>query len=590
MLGHDPYQRKSIPQAVRFLSVFWGESNEMNASARREDLPVCPGCDHTMPRGLHRAVRSSALGGMLLTGLVCGGPFAAPAQAADWLSASRETEPPAASAPAPLAAPLPPLPEGEEKMPQSAAAQSAAAATAAGRSRSKTAPKAPPADTTLSATAAATWKSLTAWASPATTERSPAAGSPVKDDAPPRPDRVTAPVSPAPVSAAESVRPGNAVGRFDPEIGPAGHSVSDAAGPAVQPAMRPAVPRVMERTESVAEPEQSLTVTDEPVSLVSWLSSYASGGHGSANPCPDICLGNPCCPTWEAQIDALFLWQGNIQSRPLYVDSVTNATVLDANQLYAPAAIAPRYALTYHRDDCRAIEVNYFQVWGFNAQQLVGPQTDAVGDGTFAANNLVGPDYNQVSGALATSSANIQSLEVNLRHTDGGMIEWISGFRWLQWGQNLTLADTITQGDVPVGGDVASIDTLNNLYGWQWGGDMMLWNAGRWLRVNGIAKAGVYYNHQAAQNTFYTDFSNPDVNVASANDTVSFVGETGVNASLALTNWLSWRAGYTFFWLGGMATPARQLGLTDINANTTSVNTNGSVFLHGVNTGLEARW
>ena len=119
---------------------------------------------------------------------------------------------------------------------------------------------------------------------------------------------------------------------------------------------------------------------------------------------------------------------------------------------------------------------------------------------------------------------------------------------------------------------------------------MMLWNAGRWLRVNGIAKAGVYYNHQAAQNTFYTDFSNPDVNVASANDTVSFVGETGVNASLALTNWLSWRAGYTFFWLGGMATPARQLGLTDINANTTSVNTNGSVFLHGVNTGLEARW
>ena len=69
-----------------------------------------------------------------------------------------------------------------------------------------------------------------------------------------------------------------------------------------------------------------------------------------------------------------------------------------------------------------------------------------------------------------------------------------------------------------------------------------------------------------------------------------FVGETGINASLALTNWLSWRAGYTCFWLGGVAVPARQLGLYDATAGTTSVNTNGSVFLHGVTTGLEARW
>jgi len=119
---------------------------------------------------------------------------------------------------------------------------------------------------------------------------------------------------------------------------------------------------------------------------------------------------------------------------------------------------------------------------------------------------------------------------------------------------------------------------------------MMLWNAGRWLRVNGIGKAGVYYNHQAAQNTYYNDFFNPANTYSGSNDTVSFVGETGINASLALTNWLSWRAGYTCFWLGGVATSARQLGLTDVSTGATSVNTNGSVFLHGVTTGLEARW
>ena len=177
------------------------------------------------------------------------------------------------------------------------------------------------------------------------------------------------------------------VGRFDPEFGPAGHVASDADEQSFQtePMPRVAPPQQFLTPEPEQQAEQSAVVTDEPVSLVSWLTSYASGGYGQsghADACRDVCLTDNCCPTWEAQVDALFLWQGNIPSRPLYTDSVSGATVLDANQLYAPAAIAPRYALTYHRDDCRAIEVNYFQVWGFNAQQVVGPLAVG-GDGAF---------------------------------------------------------------------------------------------------------------------------------------------------------------------------------------------------------------
>jgi hypothetical protein len=119
---------------------------------------------------------------------------------------------------------------------------------------------------------------------------------------------------------------------------------------------------------------------------------------------------------------------------------------------------------------------------------------------------------------------------------------------------------------------------------------MTLWNAGRWMRINGVGKAGVYYNHQALQNTAYSVDGGPSQTFADSKDTVSFVGETGINASWALTNWLSWRAGYSCFWLGGMAVPARQLSLTDVPTETTSVNATGSVFLHGVTTGLEARW
>ena len=63
-----------------------------------------------------------------------------------------------------------------------------------------------------------------------------------------------------------------------------------------------------------------------------------------------------------------------------------------------------------------------------------------------------------------------------------------------------------------------------------------------------------------------------------------------MNCSWALTNWLSWRAGYSLFWLSGVAVPANQLSLTDLGTGTTAVNTNSSVFIHGVTTGLEARW
>jgi hypothetical protein len=143
------------------------------------------------------------------------------------------------------------------------------------------------------------------------------------------------------------------------------------------------------------------------------------------------------------------------------------------------------------------------------------------------------------------------------------------------------------------GSDVIGVGTVNNLYGWQWGGDMMLWNRGDRLRVNGIAKAGVYYNHQAGQVTTYTtDRALPTV-IGDADDTVAFVGETGIMASYSLTNWLAVRLGYTFFWLGGVATPADQLDETVVDPTLTpeaKVSPYGSVFLQGVQTGVEARW
>ena len=567
--------------------------------------------------------RSAALGWTLLTGLTCTAACAAASAAPFSTTADPSSQAVDATGSGATVPPTAPSPEAPLDASKPADSTSTAAPPAAA------APSAPP-TTGLPAISWRPWQSITSFLSPtaAAAETSPgpsnrATSRPAEKTRPTEPGvdgpktegRSTARIAARGAGtaagttsgsgASRAAKPPVAGGGFDPAINMAGLFVSDAddqtasqaastdmdgglvAPPAV---LSPGLAWPGSEPEEDSEPEQSAVITDEEVSLVSWLSGYmtgsGSGGHGS----PRICLADRCCPTWEAQVDALFLWQGNLPSRPLFTDSATGATALDANQLYGPAAIAPRYSLTYNRDQCRAIEVNYFQVWGFNGQELLGPQVDALGDGAFEQANLVNPSFNTVAGAHVTSSARIQSLEVNLRKTDGGMIQWISGFRWLEWGQQLNIDDAIVQGGALVGGDIIDVNTLNSLYGWQWGGDMMLWNAGRWLRVNAIGKAGVYYNHQAAQNTYYNDFFNPEANFAGADDTVSFVGETGINASFALTNWLSWRAGYTCFWLGGVATPDRQLGLTSVADGTTSINTNGSVFLHGVTTGLEARW
>lgn len=293
------------------------------------------------------------------------------------------------------------------------------------------------------------------------------------------------------------------------------------------------------------------------------------------------------CPRWTAQIDALLLWQTNIPSRALFVDSVTNETVLDANQAIPPVSAAPRYALLYHRDPCHALEINYFQIQSFAGSATVGPGTNL-----YASDNLPGAPFADIIAAQVNTSAGLKSWEFNLRRSQGGMITWIGGFRWVEWNQQLGIGDLNATGATGVDG--YQVNTGNNLYGGQFGADLLLWNAYRKVKVNGLAKGGVYYNYQAYQNTTLLGdqaVAPPDSStLATSKDAVAFMGEVGLTGEYKFTEWLSWRAGYTLFWLGGIATPTNQLSLSDFTAQTTSINTYSSAFLHGVTTGLEARW
>lgn len=294
------------------------------------------------------------------------------------------------------------------------------------------------------------------------------------------------------------------------------------------------------------------------------------------------------CPRWTVQADALFLWQYTPGDRPLYFDA-QGAPALTAQQIQPTVGIGPRIGLFLHRTNCSAIEANYFTVRSMVAETSL-PVT---GDGSqYVMNNLAGGVFADIDSATVNTSSSIQSFELNWREWNHGAFTWLVGFRWVEWNESMAIQDNFTDSTQFSGTDSVNVRTNNDLYGAQIGGDVLLWNTQQVVRFNAIGKAGIYGNATANQRTTTASDrpGDPPLDVSASANGVAFFGEVGIVGSVKLTEWLSWRTGYNFFWLSGVAVPVAQLSLTDPSTPATAINTNGTVLLHGVNTGLEARW
>ena len=304
-------------------------------------------------------------------------------------------------------------------------------------------------------------------------------------------------------------------------------------------------------------------------------------------------LCGPVCPRWVVQVDALMLWQSNIGSRPLLASydpetMVVGPTALNANEAQPPMSAGPRVGLFYNVNKTYSLEGNYFQLRPFAGQATTGY-------GNFVEQNLAGntfPFDTDTVFDLASlyTRASIQSAEFNVRRRECWCpITWLAGFRWVEWDQQLHVDELAASGTFS---SLFRTDTVNNLYGGQIGAELGLWT-GAAFNVTGIGKAGLFLNDAAQSSKYQDSLGSFEAVSASANRT-AFFGEIGVNGSLQLTSWLAWRVGYSLFWLSGVAVPANQLAVTDLNLArlppTASINTGGSVFLQGVTTGLEARW
>ncbi len=315
------------------------------------------------------------------------------------------------------------------------------------------------------------------------------------------------------------------------------------------------------------------------------------------------CLGDAC---WVVRFETLALWRNAPNDRPLYTTfdqgtQTAGPVVFNANQFESDPVAAPRLTIA-RLDDCgRGFEGSYIYAGNFFSDRSLPTVTNGY---AFAPpgiyGNAWGPTSTPISSAQMQMTGAFQSAEFNYREPVGwGATRFLAGFRWFQWREKWSMTDQFEDPADPTisGSDSWLTSAMNNLYGGQIGLDSVLWNSGKGMRVEGVVKAGAYYN-AASQSSLYAYSSNAPFSfdrtiTVNGPAAASFVGEVGLTTVFPLHRHLDLRVGYTGLWLTGLAQPTQQLSgqtLTQFEAPSGQLATNGTLILQGVSLGLEGRW
>ena len=330
--------------------------------------------------------------------------------------------------------------------------------------------------------------------------------------------------------------------------------------------------------------------------------AYAFSGDGC---CPSCTGGgcDQCCPSalidtgchekkacWVGRVDALVLWRNAPPDRPLVDNALVTGPLLNANGMDSTAAAGPRFSI-FRVNNCtgHAVEATYLRAANFRSIRPLGAVSEQY---VTAAPGIYGNAPLAFDSGNANLGSRLQSFELNRHHAHGKFLRFLAGFRWIDWQEQFTLQDTATGGIT----DFYQTSCFNDLYGGQIGIDANLL-ATQVIRLDGVCKAGAYYNN-AVQSSEYTtsDPLNPGSATVAVNESPvsgAFAGEVGLTGVVPITSCLDFRLGYFGLWLSGIAQPTQQLSgqtLTPGVPAEGTINANGGVLVQGVSIGLEGRW
>jgi hypothetical protein len=310
-----------------------------------------------------------------------------------------------------------------------------------------------------------------------------------------------------------------------------------------------------------------------------------------AGPVSDcVPAGGPCGPCWTFTAEALALQRNSTRSQLLFVPIIPivapggltppplTPDPLDAVNMNFGVAYGPKLSAIRHDVCGYDLEVAYFQFDGFTAGGELPGMSRMVADMT-SIGPLVTDGMNRYVSAL-------YSGELNVRRQWTDCLTVLAGFRMVELDEHYRGGgvDVITPTQV----DSLFTNTFNHLYGGQIGVEAQVFNHGGPLQINGLCKAGVFGN--AAQQN-YQLFANAAVPLcANSCSQVSFLGETGLVATYALSKHLALRGSLDAMWLSGVALAPEQIGSVNLHRQTDVVNSSGYVFYYGGGVGLECRF
>lgn len=369
--------------------------------------------------------------------------------------------------------------------------------------------------------------------------------------------------------------PDNRIARA-PEDLPTPAEVSDFEPHPLEPiALQPADPQPIVEQPLIIYPEVHPQVVYAPSCQAPptcagdlFIETPRCDGGCDSGSCETMCAG--CClPSWTFRAEAIIWDRAGGTNVPL----VGAPVALNAFDLNGGWQAGPRLTAIKHGvfDSCWDLEVAYFGINSWTGTQVLADADDYL---TTPAINILG-----VVPLTATYSSSLQNGELNGRRAYNEWVTWVVGFRAIQIDESLTAV---------FGAASHSVETRNRLYGGQVGADVALFDGPCW-RINAVGKVGIYGN-SAEQVTRTAGVGGALPFVTFADNQTCFVGEFGVNAGYHLTERLTLLAGYNLLWVNGLALAPEQLATTDITTGVGALATNGNLFYHGVNVGLEYGW
>ena len=310
-------------------------------------------------------------------------------------------------------------------------------------------------------------------------------------------------------------------------------------------------------------------------------------------PCDETCMP-PCavgcdhaCPRGYAWVEGLVLTRDNDSAnRPLVLDVNTDEVLLTTGDLDFNWSGGLRAGFGHRLHDCWGAELAYLCYFDTSAVAGAASPDDLAlpGDLGLVVNNFFMADQVDVRYTSLLNSA-----EASFVHCCGDCnhsLEWLAGFRYIDLSERITM----TAFDSAESTTTYRVKATNDLYGAQLGARTR-YRTGCWS-WEATTKGGVYGNFMEQRQAPIIDF--PDFEFRSARggseSDVAFVGDLNLTSIYQITRVWGLRAGYNLIWIEDVALAPAQLDFTNVAGSGTGLATGDSLFLHGANFGIEARW